>query len=228
MSLGKSRKPPRPPRKITSVVMKDRPIVHNLEEVADFLYEDRESHAGRRAGHHVTDLMAASDAIAEVGLRRYLQEGDTRDFTPFRGLAPLGRMIEGMLRPFISAQVEAEGYQFVPSGEMVVDGITGNLDWLLIGKEPSIVVEIKSKHSHPVQTVADQTRWMRQIKAYCHMAGATEVRLWTMYLGGRPPQAHLHEHRLTFTEREIQQHWGMLVKTKRYLESGDASSVPSP
>jgi len=228
MALRKYRQPPRPSRKSLPRWVADEPIVYDLEEVADFLYEDRESHTERRAGHHVTDLMAASEAISEVGLHRYMQEGDTRDFTPFQGLAPLGRIIEGMLRPFISAKAEEEGYQFVPSVEMLVDGIAGNFDGLLVGKDPTIVVEIKSKHSYPLKAVADQTRWMRQIKSYCHMAGTTEVRLWTMYLGGRPPQAHLHEHRLTFSEREIEQQWSMLVKTKRYLESGDASSVPSP
>lgn len=106
-------------------------------------------------------------------------------------------------------------------GEIELDGVVGSPD----GYDPStgIVDEYKLtwksiRNAHPENV----WKWMVQTKGYCKMLGSTTVRFHVFYVNGdyRGSGPLYRSYLFTFTQREIDENWQMLIshaKTRGWL-----------
>ena len=106
-------------------------------------------------------------------------------------------------------------------GEVVVDGIAGSpdgIEWESTGKP--ILAEYKAtwksvRNGDP----SDNWKWMVQVKGYCYMISkaynlhCNRVRFRVLHINGdyKPPSPKYREWLLTFTKRELQENWDMIL-----------------
>lgn len=168
-----------------------------------------------REGHHVTDLIDV--ALASVG-KGY---GDSE---PNYNLMALGRMWEKVCAQWM---YEWNG-MFTGPISIFKDGIVGSLDGsidseiagiFLRSLKTEVVVEMKLTFSSAPPE--DRFRWMAQVKAYCHMAGTNQCWMPVLYLSGRPPDARFKMHKLTFSQRELDENWQMILHAKEKKEKAN-------
>jgi len=60
---------------------------------------------------------------------------------------------------------------------------------------------------------------LRQVRAYCHLAGTTLVYYVSGHLSTAPPLAQAVLRVIRLTQESIEENWQGIVNTKKYLES---------
>jgi hypothetical protein len=111
-------------------------------------------------------------------------------------------------REVVHARVDA-GFLFRP-GEVSRDGIVGTPDGYDVD---GILEEWKCTWKSSKRDVHSFTRYLWQVKAYCHMLGVNQVNLRILfvvgaYWGEGPSCVCYH---LTFSKREMVQNWNMIL-----------------
>ena len=172
-------------------------------EVDPRLFPDMDS---PRPGIHVTDLIAEIEEVLGV-------EREPLLFPTPATYALVGIAWEVYVRSRIT-----ECSWDIP---VELDGVTGTLDALSWGREPE-VVECKATWMSSNKEPRDIWRWMCQVKAYCHMVGVRTAHMYILHLCGnwKPPTPLVKEVELTFTERELEENWRMLVTHKEGKHNG--------
>lgn len=128
----------------------------------------------------------------------------------------------------IRAAILASGYgpyadteRFVTPGELSLDGIFGTPDW--IDTHDYCVEEFKATYRSSRRPLdPDFWHWLVQIKSYCHLIQCTWARLRIFYVNGnyRESGPQYKCFRLSFSELELQENWGMLrghAKSKGWI-----------
>jgi len=134
----------------------------------------------------------------------------------FEGLGDLGLLWELALRPWVADYAIKNGYWFLP-GTIVQerDGILGSLDGLMIGNpdgQDGVVVVVDTKMRFSKKEMDFSVR--SQMKAYCHMVGATTAILPVGRMLARPLSFSAELIIMTFTDIEIEENWRMLMAAK--------------
>ena len=197
-----------------------------LGSIADHL-----NTAGPRAeGWHVSTLLKASKIIAKgqpVNWRDYYyMPGDQKledwdDMT--LGMMNQGRIWEEASRGPFKARVRKVGLFVDPPSQKEHERIVVNVDGLIYtsagGPGPVLVAIQESKfrfaRSHDPRNNSD---WMGQVKGYCKVFGCLSVWMPICFIQTRPPLVESHIYMVNFTQREVDENWQMLTKTRDYLE----------
>jgi hypothetical protein len=107
----------------------------------------------------------------------------------------------------VQARVDA-GLLFRP-GEIERDGIVGTPDGY---DAEGILEEWKCTWKSSKRDVHEFTRYLWQVKSYCHMLGVNKVNLRILFVvgsfWGEGPSCVCYQ--LTFTKRELVQNWNMI------------------
>jgi len=177
----------------------------------------------REPGHHVTDLIDASMALAKgkdpfklVGAERQAEFDDTP------GILDAGKLWEAASRPYTSRVVVALGVEFsieYTTGK-TVEGVIGSFD-AIISRDgvPLIVVDSKLRFNKPGEDPRDRMKWMMQFKSYCYMTGTSTAWIPVCYWGARPPSVQSLLYVITYNQVEIEENWQTIMATKRWLDA---------
>ena len=166
---------------------------------------------------HVSSLLKAGKSIIK-GKVEYSDSGPAS----MPSIAALGRIWETAMVCYMTdyAKRELGGY-FQPDVVLDEDGICGSLDGILLGAEmlgveDGMVYECKLRFTLNQDIPLDH---LRQIRAYCHLAGVDTVCYVSGHLSSAPPLIQATMRWLRFTKESIEENWQGLVNTKKYLES---------
>jgi len=132
-------------------------------------------------------------------------------------IAALGRIWETAMDNYMAdyAKRELGGY-FQPDVVLDEDDICGSLDGMLFDAEDGMVYECKLRFTLNQEIPLDH---LRQIRAYCHLAGMDTVCYVSGHLSSAPPLIQATMRWLRLTEASIEENWRGILNTKRYLES---------
>lgn len=179
----------------------------------------------REPGHHVTDLIEASMALAKgkdpftlVGAERQVEFDDTP------GILDAGKMWEAASRPLMVKRVEALGpeYRIEFTTGKTVEEVMGSFDGIIYHHTSIdtavIVVDSKLRFTKPGEDPRDRMKWMMQFKAYCKMTGTGTVWIPVCYWGARPPSVQSMLYVVTYNQVEIDENWQTLMSTKRWMD----------
>ena len=160
---------------------------------------------------HVSSLLKAGKSIIK-GKVEYSDSGPAS----MPSIAALGRIWETAMDNYMTdyAKRELGGY-FQPDVILDEDDICGSLDGLLLAKDGA-VYECKLRFTLNQEIPLDH---LRQIRAYCHLAGLDTVCYVSGHLSSAPPMIQATMRWLRLTKASIEENWQGLVNTKRYLES---------
>lgn len=190
--------------------------VHSMSNLADLL-----DPPGFRdpSKPHVTDLIYAIENIGK--------EPKPFDYDGLPGnvknIMAMGRIWEHLALQDIIRQAVHLALVPVPNLTLEVDGIIGSLDMALYSPDEldgpaSVVVEVKARFSPPRDDFPrGNPRYMRQVKAYCHMTGARKVWMPILYLSSRPPNSEYIIHKFNVSDLEIEENWRAICNTANYL-----------
>lgn len=161
---------------------------------------------------HVSSLLKAGKSIIK-GKVEYSDSGPAS----MPSIAAFGRIWETAMDCYMTdyAKRELDGY-FQPDVILDEDGICGSLDGLLLGAEDGMVYECKLRFTLNQDIPLDH---LRQIRAYCHLAGLDTVCYVSGHLSSAPPVIQATMRWLRLTKMSIEENWQGLVNTKKYLES---------
>jgi len=198
-----------------------------LGDVADWM-----NTAGPRAeGYHLTSLIKASKLIAK-GLPvdpedfYYRQpesggrgEGDWDEMT--LGMMNMGRVWEEASRGPFQARVKKLGMWTDAPTQDERDGVVVNVDGLIYHPGPPVALvaieEAKFRFARP-HDPRDNLDWMGQVKGYCKVFGVNAVWMPICFIQTRPPLVESHIYMVNFTQREVDENWHMITRTRDYLE----------
>ena len=145
----------------------------------------------RRRGFHVTDLIGCLRK-AWFSMKGVAEEVNER----VKLLTVSGKALHGLLESFaVLREIEREK-----------DGVIGRID--AVGDR---IVELKTTRSTKAEI---KERWVKQLMAYCYMAGEREADLLVFYIN----RGELRAWRLSFTEEELRENWEYIVKRKERLK----------
>jgi hypothetical protein len=161
---------------------------------------------------HVSSLLKAGKSIIK-GKVAYLDGGPAS----MPSIAALGRIWETAMDSYMAdyAVRELGGY-FQPDVILDEDGICGSLDGMLFGAEAGMVYECKLRFTLNQEIPLGH---LRQIRAYCHLAGVDTVCYVSGHISTTPPMIQATMRWLRLTMASIEENWQGLLNTKRYLES---------
>lgn len=181
---------------------------------ADFLMEQPGYHRG--AGLHMSDIYGA--LYQELEPNRY-KTGTPMD--PVRVGA--GLAFEQMLEEGLRRRIPGER----PGEIMSPEGILCSPDFLFFNGATR-VGEFKatwaSLRGWPTTEGMDgipvsASKWMTQIMAYCHLLETADARLIVYFVNGnyvKPLAPQLKAWDITFSRREMEDNWAMLINFARY------------
>lgn len=178
--------------------------------------------AYRSPGVHVTDLIAL--VIKKIDPDLYDKEYNekTRENWMHAGFL-WERILTRVFQPDHVLRV----------GELYMDGVYLTPDWIEHHVEPVSMLILgeskatwKTAREFDTPTPAaglDLTKfiaWKLQIMAYCKAAGILIARLHVLFINGEyaPPIPEIRSYLLTFTQREVDESWDMLLNTGRKAE----------
>lgn len=129
--------------------------------------------------------------------------------------------------------MRGRGLERFLSGELPVkelDGIVGTVD----GQVNGDLIEVKSTNMDMgrFDPLKGHEWWITQMKAYCHLYGATSIHLIVWFLSGdsfttRKVKTDLRAWTLTFTEDELRQNWDYLkAERAKMFACIDAGTLP--
>ena len=187
--------------------------------------------AGPRAeGYHITSLLDASKLIAsgkEVNPDDFYYllpkpgggvEDEWDEMT--LGMMNMGRIWEEASRAAFKARVERLGFHVDLPTQSEKDGVVVNVDGTIWTHNPMTLVAIqesKFRFARP-HDPRDNAKWMGQTKGYCKVFGCLSVWMPICFIQTRPPLVESHIYMVNFTQREVDENWQMITKTRDYLE----------
>ena len=198
-----------------------------LGDVADWM-----NTAGPRTeGYHLTSLIRASKLIAkglpvnpddfyyrvpEHGIRA---EEDWDEMT--LSMMNMGRIWEETSRGPFKERLQRLGMWTTPPTQSEKDGVAVNADGLIYteASPPALVAiqEAKFRFARP-HDPRNNSDWMGQCKGYCKVFGCLSVWMPICFIQTRPPLVESHIYMVNFTQREVDENWRMITKTREYLE----------
>ena len=198
-----------------------------LGDVADWM-----STAGPRAeGYHLTSLIKASKLIAKnlpvnpddfyyrIPKHRGVVEGGWDDMT--LGMMNMGRLWEEASRGSFKVRVKRLGMFVDLPTQSERDGVVVNVDGLIwsMNPKPALVAiqESKFRFAKP-HDPRNNSDWMGQCKGYCKVFGCLSVWMPICFIQTRPPLVESYIYMVNFTQREVDENWSMVTKTRDYLE----------
>ena len=193
-----------------------RQEIVDLEQVADLcaIGMERKPPTPRDSSKwHVTSLIASSHRIVKGSI----SYTDDNVVPPnIRALGYLGRIWETAVDCYLSRYAVLHKGVYVPDMEQEDDGILGSLDGIMILPELGLVMcETKLRFTIKEEIPLDH---VQQIRAYCHLADTDLVCYVSGHVSTAPPAAHALLRVIRLTKQSIEETWGMLVNTKKYLE----------
>ena len=168
---------------------------------------------------HVSSLLKAGKSIVK-GKVEYSDSGPAS----MPSIAALGRIWETTMDCYMYDYAKELGGYFQPDVVLDEDGICGSLDGLLLGAEDGMVYECKLRFTLNREIPLDH---LRQIRAYCHLAGVDTVCYVSGHLSSAPPMIQATMRWLRLTKASIEENWQGIVNTKKYLESQGISPMGS-
>ena len=197
-----------------------------LGDVADLM-----NTAGPRAeGWHLTSLLDASKVIAtgkEVNPDDFWYTPPERggrveeqwdDMT--LGMMNMGRLWEEASRDPFQERLRKLGMFVDSPTQKDKDEVWCNVDGLIWTGRPMTLVavqESKFRFAKP-HDPRDNAKWMGQCKGYCKVFGCLSVWMPICFIQTRPPLVESHIYMLNFSQREVDENWQMITKTRDYLE----------
>jgi len=162
---------------------------------------------------HVSSLLKASRSIIK-GKVAYSDSGPAE----MPSIAALGRIWESAMDCYMQRHMEERDGWFQPDMVLSEDGICGSLDGLIDDPTwPTLAVyECKLRFTLNMDIPLDH---LRQVRAYCHLAGTTLVYYVSGHLSTAPPLAQAVLRVIRLTQESIKENWQGIVNTKKYLES---------
>jgi hypothetical protein len=142
--------------------------------------------------------------MEESGMMKTMS-GKGWDEEPLNLAAEVGFMWEEILSMALKARIPNR------IGEIKEDGITMSPDGFDV--ESWTLWEYKAVWSSSRRSPLDNWKWMQQIMGYCYGTGTVVCKMAILYLngdwkGGGPEYKGF---KLTYTEREIEECWNMIV-----------------
>lgn len=138
-----------------------------------------------------------------------------------KNLGSFGLIWERVLQTTMIKKAHEQDLLFRPGTiSLEMDGIIGSLDGLLYpmkGKGPSAVWENKTRWHHD-EIPIDNDKYMIQAKAYCWMAGVTQVWFPVLNIASRPPDMRQWLHIIEFSVQELMENWKSLLAVKPMAE----------
>ena len=110
------------------------------------------------------------------------------------------------------ALVEGDS-DLVRPDEWQADGITGSPDAIRVSVWRVVELKCRWMSANKLDNLEKFFFWeLVQCKGYCKLVGATSAELWCFFVNGdyRPPRPIVRGLLLEFTEREIEESWGMV------------------
>ena len=159
---------------------------------------------------HVSSLLKAGKSIVK-GKVEYSDSGPAA----MPSIAALGRIWETTMDSYMYDYAKEIGGYFQPDVTLDEDDICGSLDGLLIAAD-GMVYECKLRFTLNMDIPLDH---LRQIRAYCHLAGLDTVCYVSGHISSAPPLVQATMRWLRLTRASIEENWQGLLNTKRYLES---------
>ena len=162
---------------------------------------------------HVTSLLNASNSIVK-GKPEYFSGGPAS----MPSIAAMGRIWETAVDCYMQDfATNLEGV-FVPDVTYMEDDVCGSLDGVLgIPKwETPTVHECKLRFTLKQEIPLDH---LRQMRAYCHLAGTTRACYVSGHISSAPPLVQTTLRLIAFTQLSIDETWQGIMNTKKYLES---------
>lgn len=165
---------------------------------------------------HVTNLLKASHSIVK-GKPEYSSGGPAS----MPSIAALGRIWETAIDCYMQHFAEELDGVFVPDVTYAEDGVCGSLDGVLSlagqwSAMSPMVHECKLRFSLNMDIPLEH---LRQIRAYCHLAGTNLVCYVSGHLSTRPPLVQATLRIVRLTQQSVDETWQGIVNTKKYLES---------
>jgi hypothetical protein len=152
----------------------------------------------RTQGIHVYDIIAS--IMKDIGEKQYKSDDQ-------------GRITMEMGFLWERALEHAWGEQLgVRVGEIVVDGIIGSPDGLLVGSE-TVLQEYKCTWMSSNKAPEENFKWLLQTKAYCFMLECVKCQLHILHVNGdyRPPRAQYKVWNIEYSPQELIDNWKVLV-----------------
>lgn len=132
------------------------------------------------------------------------------------GILHMGRLWEAAVRPWVTHWATQRGWTAIyPQFPFHKDEIIMTVDGILNRPDEDLpaVIETKSRWSRP-RDPRGRLRDMMQTKSYCKVIGATTVFMPILYLTSGPPMARVRMHQVDFTQKQIDDHWNLMVQQR--------------
>ena len=201
--------------------------IYHLDEEVDRFYkvlaeanvheqELRFSEPGFHASGLIASLYFASGQAARGGFRVEVDDYARMAFE-------MGWVWEDVLGAIYARRHfarDTDGPKPISLGRLKKQGISYTVDGFDT-EDPTVYeskATLKSKGKHDI---AEEWRWLTQMKVYCHALRVYNARLLVFYPAGtyKPPRAEIAIYSITFTKSECQAAWDMLLKEKARLEA---------
>ncbi|OPX33362.1 MAG: hypothetical protein B1H40_00100 [Candidatus Latescibacteria bacterium 4484_181] len=174
------------------------------------MFEDAEP---RAEGLHLSIII---DSLLDRAGLGYKGKG----FTDMQLTAEIGLLWENVLSKVMRDKYATRPPQICEDGIwMSPDGIGPDPE----GEVPLIVEEYKATWKAVKNSLAEDFRYMTQVKAYCRAVGTTVAIMRVFYVMGdyRGSGPLYKVARFTFSEAELKANWDMILKEKARMEKGD-------
>lgn len=190
----------------------------NLEGVADLcqLGIKRKTPTPRDLSlPHVTNLLESAKLIAKGTPKYHEYEGE------ILGIMSLGRIWEVAIDCYLTKYAVDQGGVYWPDMDMIVDGVIGSLDGVMLRMRNAILSEYVVCETKLRFTANGEIppSHLAQMRAYCHLA-STDLAIYTSgHITARPPDARAIMSVIKFTQESIAETWQGIISTKNYLGS---------
>lgn len=171
-----------------------------VEEPFEFKYINAPH---RSQGLHLTDI------IKDIGSQlKLINVRDDISKEELEAFGKLGFLWEDLLSTIMGQECPIRPFEYE------LDGIVGSPDGISFEGDKVILNEYKCTWLSSSNTPDTVWKYMVQTKAYCKMVGTDVCIFYMFYVNGdyktRVPKPA--KYRITYTEKEIEANWNMLVK----------------
>jgi hypothetical protein len=174
-------------------------------------------HSQRSPGCHISDVIRdLENTVTKPGERRKYDQLSLAEKTRMGNYTSVGWAWESIIKRGLLDAGFCPIDCAVTPGELVLDGLAGTPDWLIL--DPYKVVEFKATWRSSARSLdADFWAWLVQIRAYCKMLQARQAELYVLYVNGdyRDSGPQYKGYELAFSELELEENWAMLTNHAR-------------